>query len=49
MLAGLLISYHHDLAAGATIVLVEVGAFFAVLATSVVRAARAPAAAAARG
>ena len=49
VLAGLLISYHHDLAAGATIVLVEVGAFFAVLATSVVRAARAPAAAAARG
>jgi ABC-type Mn2+/Zn2+ transport system permease subunit len=29
--AGLLLSYHHDLAAGATIVLVEVGVFFAAL------------------
>ncbi len=30
--AGLLVSYHHDLAAGASIVLVEVVAFFATLA-----------------
>ena len=35
--AGLLLSYHYDLAAGATIVLVEVGAFFAVLAVQALR------------
>lgn len=38
--AGLLLSYHHDLAAGATIVLVEVAAFFTTL---LVRSARRPA------
>jgi ABC-type Mn2+/Zn2+ transport system permease subunit len=38
--AGLLLSYHHDLAAGASIVLVEVAAFFATL---VARSARRPA------
>jgi ABC-type Mn2+/Zn2+ transport system permease subunit len=38
--AGLLLSYHQDLAAGATIVLVEVAAFFVVL---VARSLRAPA------
>ena len=35
--AGLLLSYHYDLAAGATIVLVEVAAFFAVLAVQALR------------
>ncbi len=38
--AGLLLSYHQDLAAGATIVLVEVAAFFVVL---IARSVRAPA------
>jgi manganese/iron transport system permease protein len=38
---GLLLSYHYDLAAGATIVLVEVVAFFVTL---VARGARRPAA-----
>ncbi|WP_217914411.1 metal ABC transporter permease [Miltoncostaea marina] len=42
--AGLLLSYHHDLAAGATIVLVEVALFFVVLAA---RGLRRPAARAA--
>jgi len=45
VLAGLLLSYHLDLAAGATIVLVEVGAFFVALTAVGLRAARAPAAA----
>ncbi len=45
VLAGLLLSYHLDLAAGATIVLVEVGAFFIALTAVGVRATRAPAAA----
>lgn len=41
--AGLLLSYHYDLAAGASIVLVEVGAFFVALtARSLLRPARAP-------
>ena len=48
VLAGLLLSYHLDLAAGATIVLVEVGAFFVALAAVGLRAARAPAAAGAQ-
>jgi ABC-type Mn2+/Zn2+ transport system permease subunit len=43
VVAGLLLSYHYDLAAGATVVLVEVGLFFVVLA---VQAARRPSAAA---
>jgi ABC-type Mn2+/Zn2+ transport system permease subunit len=34
---GLLLSYHYDLAAGATIVLVEVGVFFAALTAQGVR------------
>lgn len=45
VLAGLLLSYRLDLAAGATIVLVEVGAFFVALTVVGLRAARAPAAA----
>ena len=48
VLAGLLLSYHLDLAAGATIVLVEVGAFFVALTAVGLRAARAPAAAGAQ-
>ena len=45
MVAGLLLSYHADLAAGATIVLVEVGVFFlALTARGVLRPARAVAA-----
>ncbi|MDX6555436.1 MAG: hypothetical protein QOD86_1631 [Miltoncostaeaceae bacterium] len=43
VLVGLLLSYHLDLAAGATIVLVEVGIFFCALAATSIRAARAPA------
>src|SRR5690606_21042998 len=35
--AGLLLSYHYDLAAGATIVLVEVGVFFAALVAGALR------------
>ncbi len=49
VLAGLLLSYHLDLAAGATIVLVEVGAFFLALTAVGLRAARAPAAAVGAG
>ena len=45
VLVGLLLSYHLDLAAGATIVLVEVGIFFCALSATSIRAARAPAAA----
>jgi ABC-type Mn2+/Zn2+ transport system permease subunit len=45
VVAGLLLSYHLDLAAGATIVLVEVGIFFVALTATSIRAARAPAAA----
>jgi ABC-type Mn2+/Zn2+ transport system permease subunit len=35
--AGLLLSYHYDLAAGATIVLVEVGVFFVALTVQAIR------------
>lgn len=45
VLAGLLLSYHLDLAGGATIVLVEVGTFFVALTAVGLRTSRAPAAA----